>query len=193
MDYENEGFPFRHRSWNSIFRDIDAMMQHAFENVFTDIPQNLVKEEKLPDGSVVRRFGPYVYGYSMTLGEDGKPVVREFGNFKPTIKSQPFPRTSPSLEFKESRQPIVDVMDEGKTVKIVAEMPGVEKEQINVECTGDTAVITAQSGERKYHEEVPLPAKVDANSAQASYKNGVLEISLRKIEAQKKGKKVRIE
>ena len=39
---------------------------------------------RLKEGGKVREVGPIVYGYSMTIGPDGKPRIREFGNVKPT-------------------------------------------------------------------------------------------------------------
>ena len=42
--------------------------------------KNLIRERSFDDGSVVREMGPIVYGYSFKIGEDGKPVVRKFGN-----------------------------------------------------------------------------------------------------------------
>ena len=61
-------------------RDVETMMQEAFKNVEQQVPKNLVKERKLNDGSIVREMGPIVYGYSVKIGSDGKPVVRKFGN-----------------------------------------------------------------------------------------------------------------
>ena len=71
-----------------LFGDFDDMhreMNRMF-NVFNDIsktaPKELIKEYETSDGSKVREVGPIVYGYSMTIGPDGKPHVREFGNVK---------------------------------------------------------------------------------------------------------------
>jgi HSP20 family protein len=81
-----------------------------------NMPKELYREEKLPDGSIVRRMGPFVYGYSMTVGSDGKPVIREFGNVKPARKSTPLGVPRPSLEVKEERQIILKLNEEGKTI-----------------------------------------------------------------------------
>ncbi|MEM4529136.1 MAG: hypothetical protein QXQ52_01235, partial [Candidatus Methanomethylicaceae archaeon] len=75
---------FRRRwSFFDMFRDIEEMfreMEEEFERVFTG--KELVRERVLPDGSKVKEWGPFVYGYSITIGPDGKPVIREFGNIK---------------------------------------------------------------------------------------------------------------
>ena len=189
---DDEEPPFGFRGWNGLFRNIDSMMERMFRESLESMPKDLIKEERLPDGSVVKRFGPYVYGYSMTVGEDGKPVIREFGNFRPS-KTRGLPRRAPERELKESRQPIVDVIDEDKTVRVIAEMPGVEKDQINLEYVDNRVTISARSEMRNYSETVTLPAKIEPASAKASYKNGVLEVTLDKIETPREKKKINIE
>ena len=53
-----------------------------FNDVSSSAPKDLVREYQTSDGAKVREVGPIVYGYSMTIGPDGKPHVREFGNVK---------------------------------------------------------------------------------------------------------------
>jgi HSP20 family protein len=71
--------------FQDIFRDFDEMQERmerlsrAFE---TNTPKDLVREYETPGGGKVREVGPIVYGYSMTIGPDGRPQVREFGNVK---------------------------------------------------------------------------------------------------------------
>jgi HSP20 family protein len=80
---------FKGRRSNSWFPDIDGVMremekkmQEALKNMEQQVPRNLVKERKLEDGSTVREMGPIVYGYSVKIGEDGKSIVRKFGNIE---------------------------------------------------------------------------------------------------------------
>ena len=117
-------------------------------------------------------YGPYVYGFSMSLGPDGKPVIREFGNVRKS-------RFGP--EIRDEREPLVDIMEEDEDVVVVAELPGIEKEAIKLHTTPDELVIAVDTPKRRFHKELRLPAVVDPNSAQASYKNGVLEARLKKI------------
>lgn len=175
------------------FEDIDRMMEEMFREIREAIPKELIKEEKLPDGSTVRRVGPIVYGYSMSIGPDGKPVIREFGNVKPSMKPSAFGPPKPGLEVKVEREPLVDTIEEEDKVKVIAEVPGVEKEDINLECSENSLVISVDTETRKYYKEVELPAEVDPQSAKASYKNGVLEVTLNKKRAKPKGQKIKIE
>jgi len=129
--------------------------------------------------------GPYYYGYSMTIGPDGKPVVKEYGNVKPGL-----------LPSSDKREPVVDtILDEKENlVKLVAEMPGVEKSDVKILVQGKSVDITAERGEKKYHANVPIKYKVDENSAKASYKNGILELVFKLVADEKpKGKTVEVE
>ena len=129
--------------------------------------------------------GPFYYGYTMTVGPNGKPIVKEYGNVKPEL-----------LPTADIREPMVDaIVDEKeKQLKLVAEMPGVEKTDMKVIVQDKSVDISAEHGEKKYHVKVPIKHKVDENSVKASYKNGILEVIFKLIEDEKpKGKKVEVE
>ncbi|MDE1831408.1 MAG: Hsp20/alpha crystallin family protein [Thaumarchaeota archaeon] len=133
----------------------------------------------------LKTFGPYYYGYSVTMGPEGKPVIKEYGNIRPAL-----------LPNTESREPFADVMvdDKEKILKIVAEMPGLEKKDIKIEVIGRTVNIDAEHNDRKYHTKIPIKQKVDEDSVKATYANGLLELKFKlKEEAQPKGRKVTVE
>ena len=188
------------RSWffgdiEEMMKDIEEMMEREFKEFTTRLPKDYVRERKLPDGTTVREWGPFVYGYSMTIGPDGKPKIREFGNVKPTLKPEAFGIARPRLDVREEREPLVDVISTDGEVKVIAELPGVEKEDIKLQGTENTLTISVDTPQRKYFKEVELPAKVKIKKAKTSYKNGVLEVTLPKIEEEKKpkGEPIKIE
>lgn len=118
-----------------------------------------------------------VYGFTIrTLvgpGGERRPVVQPFGNIKKTPKG-------PVVE--ETREPIVDIFKEGDIVQIVAELPGVTEEEIHYEVHGDVVALST-SGKRKYYKEILLKNPVEEGSGQASYKNGMFELKLKKVGA----------
>jgi HSP20 family protein len=63
------------------------------------------------------------------------------------------------------------------TVRVVADLPGVDKDSIDLKCDGETLTLAATSANRQYEERVRLPTRVDEHSADASFNNGVLEVS----------------
>lgn len=188
------------RSWffgdvEEMMRDIEKMMEREFKEFTTRLPKDYVRERKLPDGTTVREWGPFVYGYSMTIGPDGKPKIREFGNVKPTLKPEAFGIARPRLDVREEREPLVDVISTDGEVKVIAELPGVEKGDIKLRGTENTLTLSVDTPQRKYFKDVELPAKVKIKEAKTTYKNGVLEVTLPKIEEEKKpkGEPIKIE
>lgn len=174
---------------DEIMREMEEMMQKEFKEFTTRLPKDLTRERRLPDGSTVKEWGPFVYGYSMTIGPDGKPQIREFGNVKPSLKPEtPFGPRRPSLDVKEEREPLVDVISTNNEVKVVAELPGVEKDDIKLYSTERTLSISVDTAQRKYFKEVDLSTEVNPKTAKSVYKNGVLEVTLTKAKEEKKPK-----
>jgi HSP20 family protein len=119
----------------------------------------------------------------MKIGPDGKPEIREFGNVKQG-------RLGPLV--KEEREPLVDVMETNDAVHVIAELPGVEKTDIKLHATEDALTILVDTAQQKYYKEVRLPSKVNVKTATTSYKNGVLEIILKKVNGKPKGEPISI-
>jgi len=162
-----------------IFHEMEKRMEEEFKNFTEKVPKDYIKERKLPDGSTVKEFGPFVYGYSMKIGPDGKPEIREFGNIKKSLKGP---------QVKEEREPLVDVVETNGEIRVVVELPGVEKTDIKLHGTEDSLTISVDTPQYKYYKEVALPAKVKVQEAKSSYKNGVLEVIIPKTEAPKEPK-----
>ena len=118
-----------------------------FDRIFKKMSQNFFNASDMFEEFKVRdSTGPFYYGYTMTVGPDGKPVVKEYGNVKPGL-----------LPTVDTREPIVDtIVDEkDKLVKLVAEMPGVEKTDVKIVVQNKAVDISAEHGEKKYHAKVP--------------------------------------
>lgn len=88
-----------------------------------------------------------------------------------------------------SRDTHVDIHDEDDRLRVVADLPGVEKDDIDVTCDGRIVYVRADGEHRSYDERVRLPRRVDETSASASYNNGVLEIQ---FEARDGGESIEI-
>jgi HSP20 family protein len=186
--------------WNfdDMFRDFDEMRKEAerffseqFKNIENKVPKDLIKEYDTPEGGKVRQVGPIVYGYSMTIGPDGKPKIREFGNIKSPMGGMgSFEQPSLSAE----REPLIDISSTDNEVKIVAEMPGISKDKINVNAYDKYVEIKSEDPNRKYHKKIEVPEDIDINNARSNYNNGVLEINFKKKEQQKpQGRQINVE
>ncbi|UCE97068.1 MAG: Hsp20/alpha crystallin family protein [Candidatus Bathyarchaeota archaeon] len=170
---------------DEMLRDIEEMMDRELKEFTSRIPKDYLRERKLADGKKIREWGPFVYGYSMKIGPDGKPVVREFGNVQPS-------RSGPRI--KEEREPLVDVLSTNNEIQVVAELPGVDKKTIKLSVLNDVLTISVDAPSRKYYKEIKLPAEVEPKGAKTSFKNGVLEVTLQKLRKRKsQGETIEIE
>jgi HSP20 family protein len=144
--------------------------------------ENMIQEEETPSGRT-RRYGPFVYGFSYTAEPGKEPVLREFGNVKPS--------QSGSLEPSQGREPLVDVMDEQDHYKIFVELPGVDKDKIKLD-VADSSVRVRTEDQKNFYRMIDLDSDVNPDSTKASYKNGVLTIDVEKM-SKRAGKEVSIE
>ena len=151
--------------WEDFFRDFDEVMEELMED-FQRMDESERKASK-----------PYVFGLSFSLGPDGRPVLREFGN----VESGPI---KPVLS--EEREPLIDIYEEGDDLVILAEVPGVDEEDIKLNVSEEVLEIKVDAPDRKYHKLVDLTQPVSTEIAKTTYKNGVLEARLRK-KAKKRG------
>lgn len=116
-----------------------------------------------------------VYGFNVRMGLGGAPTVEEFGNIRATDKGP---------VVVEEREPLVDVFDEGELILVVAELPGVEEDDIQVDIQDGILSLSAD-GKRKYAKEVLLPSPVDPDTVTITFRNGILEIRLSKASGTK--------
>ena len=80
-----------------------------------------------------------------------------------------------------------------KHIVFTIDMPGVEKKDIDVKVEDHSISVKAENGgSRKYNYSRKFKPTVDIDSAVATFKNGVLDITLTKIEEVSKGKSVKI-
>jgi HSP20 family protein len=183
------------------FEDMQQDMERMF-NQFSDIqsnaPKELVREYQTPDGGKVREVGPIVYGYSMTIGPDGKPKVMEFGNVK-SLAGRGTGKTNidgsrTNAQITAEREPLVDVNSTDTDVKVILEMPGIRKEDIKINAYDGEVEVIANDPQRRYHKTIELPQDADIETAKSKYHNGILEVTFNKKKTTKpKGKEIKID
>ncbi|UCE38111.1 MAG: Hsp20/alpha crystallin family protein [Thermoplasmata archaeon] len=180
------------------WRDHDSFFDDFFE--FGDIDREFTRMREFMDKITKRAMrgelgtqeqGPYVYGFSMRLGPDGKPHIEEFGNTKPPRRLEG--GEGEQFEVAE-REPLTDVIESKDSISITLEIPGVDKDEIELTVEEDKVSINVDTSQRKYFKEIPLKSRVDPKTSKATYKNGVLDIILKKLQTKgQKGKKVKID
>jgi len=154
-----------------------ARMQGMVEQMM----QDAMKHAQSP-----QRGEPFVYGFSMRVGPDGVPRLQPFGSAAKDV---------PTVGLESgSREPLSDVIEGDQDVSITVELPGVEKQDVNLHVAEETVSVRVEKGRNRYHKEIALPAPVVASSAKATFKNGILDLVLRKQELPKdQGQRVDIE
>ena len=164
--------------------------QKMFKEIFKQLAKNLPKElQGLSPEEITREFmkkGPIMYGFNIGFGPDGKPIMDSFGN----LEKEPI---SGQRKVRKTREPLVEVNEDQDQIIVIAEMPGVSKEDIELNATNRSITISTEkivSG-RSYFKEIDLPAAIDSDYAKARYTNGILEVRLKKIK--EKGKPIDIE
>ena len=186
----------RFKEFNSIQEEIGRLLNH-FYNIQPNIQKVIIKEYQSPDDNKVREMRPIIFGYSMTIGPDGKLYVREFRNAKSFAKGIATERTA-SIQTREEveientnenlpltplnkKDSLVDITSTDNEVKVILEILGVNKEDIKIS-TFDRAVevIANNSHQRKYHKTIELPKDADIETVRSTYNNGILEMTFNK-------------
>ena len=164
--------------------------QKMFKEIFKQLSKNLPEELRgLSPEEITREFmkkGPIMYGFNLGFGPDGKPIMDSFGN----LEKEPI---SGERKVRKTREPLVEVNEDPDQIILIAEMPGVNKEDIQLNATNRSITISTEkivSG-RSYFKEIDLPAAINKDYAKARYTNGILEVRLKKIK--EKGKSIDIE
>jgi len=164
--------------------------QKMFKEIFKQLAKNLPKElQGLSPEEITREFmkkGPIMYGFNIGFGPDGKPIMDSFGN----LEKEPI---SGKRKVRKTREPLVEVNEDQDQIIVIAEMPGVSKEDIELNATNRSLTISTEKVVfgRSYFKEIDLPAAINSDYAKARYTNGILEVKLKKLK--EKGKPIDIE
>ena len=136
----------------------------------------LHKSGEFKFGSDPKAKGVYGFSIKTGLGDKGGVKVEPFGNIRKDDDGK-------LVAVHEIREPMVDLFDEPTRVLIVAEVPGVEQENLKIELHDDILLISSQKGEPNYRKELLLPASFAQKDLSFECRNGVLEIVLKKSKA----------
>lgn len=178
------GFPtFGEEEEEEYWSPFEEMM-NQFEEEVPEEFEEFVKEEKTPHGKV-RRYGPFVYGFSYSKKPGEEPEIQEFGNIKPTGRG----RIKPSPQGE--REPLVEVVDLNGKYEVTIEMPGVEKEEIDLSATEEKLRVKT-TGERKYQKSITFEEKISPETIDANFRNGILTLEIEKKKEEEEGKQIEI-
>lgn len=129
-------------------------------------------------------------------------MERIFENFSTKGWLRPFHWDAPLLgdivSPLERKIPSIDVLDRDDEIVVKAELPGVEKKDLDISLTNNSVTIKSSTSHEEKEEKgdyyrceitkgaymrtVALPSEVDDAKAKASFKDGILEITMPKVE-----------
>ncbi len=84
------------------------------------------------------------------------------------------------------REPDAEVVEGPDAVYVTVDLPGISWDDVDLRVTGTALVVSASSPSRKYYREIPLPARVLAEPTRATCANGVLDVTLAKMPADRR-------
>lgn len=179
MNDDDPIIPFDSGFFSGDFRDLIKKIQNLMSDFIEkgNIPEEMEK--------IIKDLGnqsPFVWGFSFNKGSDGKPHIEQFGDFIKQLGFDLAPQMKKD-EMQQSRVPIVDILKDTTSLTVIVELPGVEKKNIDINATEQTLKLKAFTASRKFRKNIKLPVPVIPNSAKAKFKNGVLEISFTRMQA----------
>ena len=150
---------------DDFFHDADSYFRKLAERMFKEISEidQAVRSGKLKGEWDVKPIKePGVRGYvAKGRFQLGEPLR--------------FPRQA----IDEVREPLADVFEDKDQVKLYIELPGVEKEDVQLNVTESRVEVKAKN----FYKDIDLPTRdIEFDKASAKYKNGVLEVIIPKIE-----------
>ncbi len=144
--------------------------------------------EKIAKDPEATTFGPFVYGFTYKTDQNGRPLFQEFGNV-PGVRN---PGITQGVE-KDVREPITDMNTDASNMYITYELPGINKNDIDLKVSDHNVVLNVSGGPRKYFKEIESEHKLKPDSTEAKFINGILDVKIALDKADdQKGKKIKI-
>lgn len=116
------------------------------------------------------------------------PQMMQIRNPKTGRDKYPRRRKIPQIYGeREMREPapLIDILEEKSEIVVVAEFAGFNRENLRVRVREQRLVLSAETSGRRYYKSLNLPKRVIPNAIYTTYKNGVLEIHLKKAVEEK--------
>jgi HSP20 family protein len=150
-------------------------MLDEVDRYFEDFGKSLEEAVRSGFASTGSFSKPVVTGMAFTMGAGGRPTVAFFGD-------NPLSRDGRRSPIHEQ---LID--DEGGTLRVLIELPGMDKQDIQVSAVENRLLLQAEHDERRYKAEIGLQREIDAESGTATYSNGLLDIVFKQRDKTNKG------
>jgi HSP20 family molecular chaperone IbpA len=147
------------------------MIEEERMNIALGFPERLWKRPvELHEGKP--RFRVAAASYN----QDAPP--RMFGDETPSMDLED--RSGVNEPEKGSAEPRVKVSTEEGNARVTVELSSVDKKDMNLHCAEDSLTLSVKTPSGSWIKEIPLPFRVDPDTAKAAFRNGKLELTVRK-------------
>jgi HSP20 family protein len=159
--------------FHSQFEAVKRVIEELMEKLGSDSPEDIFESDTDDIESILQGLqgNPMIWGFSVTADPDGRIRMNPFGNLS-TEGSAP--------TVKNEREPLIEVMEQDSVTIIVAELPGVQKEDIQLTITETQVMIRVDTPKRKYFKVIDLSVPREREVVRFTYANGILEVHLQK-------------
>jgi HSP20 family protein len=162
--------------------DVDDFIFAEFERLFEDIRQRM--DLMRAQSGLTPESMPLSYSYRVVIDQDGQRKVTERYDDRTVRNQGPI----------DDDEPLVDVLDQDDEVRVIMQLPGASKEDIDLAFKDGSMLVKVGNASRPMVREVPLPCAVVSSSAVLECRNGVLEVCLPKqTERRRKRKAIKTE
>jgi HSP20 family protein len=102
----------------------------------------------------------------------------------PSMNSNFRPAKSYSKKAEPELKPLIDIFQDNANIIVIAEITGFNKDSLKINVDNQKLTLSAKSKDRRYYKSLNLPKVVIPNAMHTKFKNGVLEIKLKKAETE---------
>ncbi|MCD6478745.1 MAG: Hsp20/alpha crystallin family protein [Candidatus Diapherotrites archaeon] len=145
------------------FEDLERLMADALNQFFCGMPYL----------NEIIRSRPFTLGFAMRFGADERTRVRMYARSRKKRRHK----------HRRAIEALVDVVHYEDSVLVTAFIPGCAEKDIDIRVTSHGVVIRGASPNVRFYKEIPIRARIVPESAKKSFKNGVLEVTIKKADS----------
>jgi HSP20 family protein len=156
------------------FEQIFEEMQRMFERAsFQEMIEKMIRDNNNSNKH-------FIHDLSMNIVPRGRLKVQGFSN-------RPLKNPQGKTMSYEEHEPLTDIIEGNEEVAVTVELPGVKKVDIDLNATENTLELIVNNQEGKYHKLLNLPCSIKPKTTKATYKNGVLDVVIKRKKKRKTG------
>ena len=173
-----DDFTFDEDFFNEILENLfNSIMEN--ENVKEEIRR--IAEEIMKNPSDFQTERPFIHGFKIGIDPDGKPHIEKIE----TDETNQYLEDEGYIEQQDLSENNPEVIEGDEEISVTLEIPGVKKKDIDLKVSKNLIKIKVNHPENQFYKELKLPCVVKPRTTKATYKNGILDIIIKKRDKRK--------